>query len=53
MASLSRKARMQRYSWPLLEDLAFCSVLIPRLADLPAQVRFQEKSALPSAPVNP
>jgi hypothetical protein len=41
MASLSRKAQLQQFSWQVLEDLAFCSARWPRLAELAAQVLFE------------
>jgi hypothetical protein len=53
MASLSRKARLKRYSWPLLEGLAFCSERYPRLAELAAQLLFEQQAAQPLAPVDP
>lgn len=36
MASLSRKIRLQKCSWQLLEDLAFCCERHRRLAELAA-----------------
>ena len=53
MASLSRKARLQPYCWELLEDLAFCSERWPRLAELAAQVLFEQQSAIPPMPAHP
>ena len=53
MASLSRKARLQQFSWQVLEDLAFCSARYPRLAELAAQVLFEQQSAAPAMPVDP
>ena len=42
MAPLSRKAQLQQFSWHVLEDLAFCSGRWPRLAELAAQVLFEQ-----------
>jgi hypothetical protein len=53
MASLSRKIQLQRLSWQLLEDLAFCSVRWPRLAELAAQVLVEQQAAAPTMPVDP
>ena len=53
MASLSRKARLQQCCWELLDDLAFCRERYPRLAELAAQVLFEQQSAQPLAPVDP
>jgi hypothetical protein len=54
MASLSRKARLQQCcSWQVLEDLAFCTGRWPRLAELAAQVLFEQQAAQPLAPVDP
>jgi len=53
MASLSRKARLQQCCWELLDDLAFCSERYPRLAELAAQVLFEQQSAAPAMPVDP
>ena len=53
MASRSRKARLQLYSWPLLEGLAFCNERYPRLSELAAQVLFEQQAARPQAPVVP
>ena len=53
MASLSRKARLQQWSWQLLDDLAFCSERYPRLSELAAQVLFEQQSAIPPMPVDP
>jgi len=53
MVSLSRKARLQRYSWPLLDDLAFCSERYPRLAELAAQVLFEQQAAQSLALADP
>ena len=53
MASLSRKARLQQCCWELLDDLAFCSERYPRLAELAAQVLFEQQAARPQAPVVP
>ncbi|MFN9934260.1 MAG: hypothetical protein ACK55R_15045 [Cyanobacteriota bacterium] len=48
MASLSRKARLQRFSWQSLHDLAFCSERYPRLSELAAQVLVEQQSANPA-----
>lgn len=53
MASLSRKACLQQCCWELLDDLAFCRERYPRLAELAAQVLFEQQSAQPLAPVDP
>jgi hypothetical protein len=53
MASLSRKAQLQQFSWQVLEDLAFCSARWPRLAELAAQVLFEQQSARPAVPADP
>ena len=53
MASLSRKIQLQQFSWQVLEDLVFCSVRWPRLAELVAQVRFEQQAAAPALPVDP
>ncbi len=53
MASLSRKARLQQFSWELLDDLAFCSERYPRLAELAAQVLFEQQAAQPLVLVDP
>jgi hypothetical protein len=54
MASLSRKARLQQCcSWQLIEDLSWCSERYPRLAELAAQVLFEQQSAAPAMPVDP
>ena len=53
MASLSRKAQLQQFSWQVLEDLAFCSVRWPRLSELAAQVLFEQQSARPAMPIHP
>ena len=53
MASLSRKARLQQCCWELLDDLAFCSERYPRLAELAAEVLFEQQSAAPAMPVDP
>jgi len=45
MASLSRKAQLQQFSWQVLDSLAFCSERYPRLAELAAQV--------PAMPIDP
>ena len=53
MASLSRKAQLQQFSWQVLEDLAFCSKRWPRLYELAAQVLFEQQAAAPAMPVDP
>jgi len=53
MASLSRKARLQQCCWELLDDLAFCRERYPRLAELAAQVLFEQQAAAPAVPVDP
>ncbi|MCP9857757.1 MULTISPECIES: hypothetical protein [unclassified Cyanobium] len=53
MASLSRKAHLQQCCWELLDDLAFCSERYPRLAELAAEVLFEQQSAAPAMPVDP
>jgi hypothetical protein len=53
MASLSRKARLQQFCWQVLEDLAFCSARWPRLAELAAQLLFEQQSARLAVPVDP
>jgi len=53
MAPLSRKARLQQFSWQVLDDLAFCSERYPRLAELAAQLLFERQAARPVAPVDP
>jgi hypothetical protein len=53
MASLSRKSRMQQFSWQVLDDLALCSERYPRLAELAAQLLFEQQVAQPLAPVDP
>ena len=53
MASLSRKARLQRCSWQLLEDLAFCIQRHQRLAELAAQVLVEQQGAVSPRPVDP
>jgi hypothetical protein len=52
MASLSRKARLQQCCWELLDDLAFCRERYPRLAELAAQVLFEQQSAQPLVAVD-
>ena len=47
MVFLSRKAQLQRFSWQVLEDLAFCSVRWPRLSELAAQVLIEQQAAAP------
>ena len=53
MASLSRKIQLQQFSWQVVEDLAFCSARWPRLAELAAQVLFEQQAAAPAMPVDP
>ena len=53
MASLSRKAQLQQFSWQVLDSLAFCSERYPRLAELAAQVLFEQQSARPAMPIDP
>ena len=53
MASLSRKVRLQQFSCQLLEDLVFCGERWPRLAELAAQVLFEQQAAAPAMPVDP
>jgi hypothetical protein len=53
MASLSRNAQLQQFSWQVLEDLAFCSGRWPRLAELAAQVLFEQQASRPPMPVDP
>jgi hypothetical protein len=53
MASLSRKAQLQQFSWQVLEDLVFCGERWPRLAELAAQVLFERQVARPAMPVDP
>gem|GEM_PF-1248764 len=50
MASQSRKIRLQQFSAPLLEALAFCSERHPRLAELAAQALFEQQLAAPAVP---
>ena len=53
MASLSRKARLQQFSWQVLDELALCSERYPRLAELAAQLLFEQQAVQPLAPVDP
>ena len=53
MASLSRKARLQQCCWELLDDLALCSERYPRLAELAAQLLFEQQAAQPLVVVDP
>ena len=53
MASLSRKSRLQQCCWELLDDLAFCSERYPRLAELAAQLLFEQQAAEPLVAVDP
>jgi hypothetical protein len=53
MASLSRKIQLQQFSWQVLEDRAFCGERWSRLAELAAQVLFEQQAAAPAMPVDP
>ena len=53
MASLSRKARLQQCCWELLDVLAFCRERYPRLAELAAQLLFEQQAAQPLVAVDP
>jgi hypothetical protein len=53
MASLSRKAQLQQFSWQVLEDLVFCRGRWPRLAELAAQVLVEQQAAASAMPVDP
>ena len=53
MAPLSRKARLQQCCWELLDDLAFCRERYPRLAELAAQVLFEQQAAAPAVALSP
>ncbi len=53
MAPLSRKAQLQQFSWQVLDDLALCSERYPRLAELAAQLLFEQQASQPLAPVDP
>ncbi|WP_411872507.1 hypothetical protein [Vulcanococcus limneticus] len=53
MASLSRKAPLQQCCWKLLDDLAFCRERYSRLAELAAQVLFEQQAAQPLVAVDP
>jgi hypothetical protein len=53
MASLSRKAQLQPFSWQVVEDLVFCGERWPRLAELAAQVLVEQQAAAPAMPVDP
>jgi hypothetical protein len=53
MASLSRKAQLQQFSFQVLEDLVFSGERWPRLAELAAQVLFEQQAAAPAMPVDP
>ena len=53
MAPLSRKARLQQCCWELLDDLAFCRERYPRLAELAAQVLFEQQAAKPLVAIDP
>jgi hypothetical protein len=53
MASLSRKAHLRQFSWQVLDDLALCSERYPRLAELAAQVLFEQQADAPAMPVDP
>ncbi len=53
MAPISRKAQLQQFSCQVLEDLVFCGERWPRLAELAAQVLFEQQAAAPAMPVDP
>ncbi|MEI7665794.1 MAG: hypothetical protein WCI65_07090 [Synechococcaceae cyanobacterium ELA263] len=53
MALLSRKSALQQCSWQMLDDLSFCGQRYPRLAELAAQVLFEQQCAQPGVPVDP
>ena len=53
MALLSRKSSLQQCCWELLDDLAFCSERYPRLAELAAQLLFEQQSAAPAVALSP
>jgi len=53
MGSLSRKARLQQCCWELLDNLAFWRERYRRLAELAAQVLFEQQSAQPLVAVDP
>jgi hypothetical protein len=53
MTSLSRKIQLNQFSWQVLEDLSFCSVCWPRLAELAAVELFEQQAAAPAIPVDP
>ena len=53
MASHSRKAQLQPFSWQVVEDLVFCGERWPRLAELAAQVLVEQQAAAPAMPVDP
>jgi hypothetical protein len=53
MAPISRNARLQHFSWPVLEDLVFCGERWPRLAELAAQVLVEQQVATPAVPIDP
>ena len=53
MASLSRKSRLQQFSWQVLDELALCSERYPRLAELAAQLLFEQQAAQPLVAVDP
>ena len=53
MASLSRKAHLQQFSWQVLDDLALCRERYPRLAELAAQALFEQQVAAPLVAVDP
>jgi hypothetical protein len=50
---LTRDTQLQQFSWQVLEDLSFCSGRWPRLAELAAQVLFEQQAAAPAMPVDP
>ena len=53
MASLSRKSRLQQFSWQVLDDMALCSESYPCLAELAAQVLFEPQAAAPAVALSP
>ena len=53
MASLSRKACLQQCCRELLDDLAFSRERYPRLAELAAQVLFEQQAAAPAVALSP
>lgn len=53
MASLSRQAHLQQCCWELLDNLAFWRERYRWLAELAAQVLFEQQSAQPLVAVDP